>query len=159
MKKVTDYLYFEDVRMIPAFKNFSGRHIPPYNPKGMRKFNIEIDDVELAEQLDRDGWNIKFDTKEREDGTRYLPHMEVKVKYHDEDNKKRMNPKIQMREGDNRVFLTEETVDILDSKNILNIRSIEISPYNWIGDDGEIGGVTAYLKRMVVEVERDMFDD
>ena len=153
-----DHLIFENVNVVRAFKNFSGRYIPPYNPKGMRKFNIEIDDIEFAEQLVEDGWNIKFDNKEREDGKKYLPHMEVKVKYHDDPDKKGLDPRIQMRMDTDRVELTEENIHTLDEMDITNVRYIDIAPHEWVKDDGSVG-YTAYLSKMIVEVARDIFNE
>ena len=40
--------------------NFSGKEIPPYNPEGRRNFCVFIDDLTVAEDMEKDGWNIRW---------------------------------------------------------------------------------------------------
>ena len=49
-------IVMENARLI--FRNFEGRE-EKYNRKGDRNFGLVIEDVEVAEQLIADGWNVK----------------------------------------------------------------------------------------------------
>ena len=132
------------------FRNFTGAE-QKYNPKGSRTFNIEIDDINFAERLDKDGWNIKWDTKEHDNGEHYLPTLPVQVKFGD------YPPRIMMEQAGNKVWLNEDTVGDLDNMEILEVKAIEIRPYNY--DVNGKTGVKAYLSKLRVEVARDMFCD
>lgn len=132
------------------FKNFRGLE-QRYNPAGSRNFSLEIDDIDFAHKLEDDGWTIKWDTKEREDGHQYPPTLKVKVKFGD------YPPRIMMEQAGNKVWLNEDTVGDLDNMEIIDIKAIEIRPYNY--DINGSVGTAAYLDKLRVEVARDMFCD
>lgn len=139
------------------FANFSGVEVPPYNPAGARNFCIDILDEDFAHQLSDEGWNIKFDTKEREDGMHYPPMLKINVKYGERSRPRVMMEQEQTNGEIKQVWLDDSTIGDLDDMEIIRIKEIEIRPYNW-ELRGETG-VSAYLKAMRVEVARDMFAD
>ena len=151
-KIIKDNLIFENVNI--TFKNFSGVERPPYNAKGQRNFAVVIEDEDFARELKKEGWNVKW-SDPKEDGTTYAPHLQVKVAFDDEEPWK--NPRIMMEQAGNKVYLDENTVSQLDDLEVVNVKAMEIRPYNY--DTGKMQGVTAYLKKMRVEVARDMFCD
>lgn len=156
--KVEEHIFLENVPgEALRFMNFRGMEQPPYNPKGKRNFSIDILDEGLAEQLAEDGWNIKF-SEPNEDGYIYPPRLTVQLNYKFEN----LAPKIMMEQAGAKVYLNEDTVGDLDSMDILNIKAIDIRPYNWEikKKDGTFDrGVTAYLDKMRVVVARDIFCD
>lgn len=153
MNRIDRTLNFRDIdgRSI-RFPNFSGRAIPPFNPEGKRTFCIDILDPEFAKELADEGWNVRYDTKEREDGMKYPPNLKIVIKYGNS------QPRIMMEQAGNKVWLDEETIGDLDNMEIIRIVEMEVRPYNWQQPSGA-SGVTAYLNKMRIEVARDMFCD
>lgn len=158
MERVTENINMKDVAGENIrFANFAGAEIPPYNPAGARNFCIDILDEAFAQELHDAGWNVKFDTKEREDGIQYPPMLKVNVKYSDVAKPRVMMEQVQSNGDVKQVWLNEDTIGDLDDMEIIKIKEIDIRPYNWEVRGNT--GVSAYLKAMRVEVARDMFAD
>jgi hypothetical protein len=126
------------------FQNFAGREAT-YNAPGKRNFCVVIDDEALAEQLARDGWNIKA-TKPREEGDVPRPYLQVKVMFG------RKPPKIVMITSRGRTDLDEGLVDLLDKLDIVKADMI-IRPFEWAP-----GKLSAYVKSLFVTVYEDELD-
>lgn len=158
MARVDHNINFKD---IPGehirFRNFSGAEQPPYNPAGARNFCIDILDEEFAAKLSEEGWNVKYDTKEREDGMHYPPNLKINVKYSDVGRPRVMMEQVQSNGEVKQVWLDQNTIGDLDDMEIIRVKEIEVRPYNY--DVRGSQGVSAYLKAMRVEVARDMFAD
>lgn len=139
----------ENARII--WRNFSGK-ADKFNPKGgKRSFSVVIEDAELASQLIEDGWNVKQlkpRNEEEEENPRYS--MQVKVSF---DNKP---PRVYLVTRNNKVLMTEDTIDSLDYAEIQNV-DLVITPYTY--DVNGKSGVAAYLKTMYVTVIEDEFAD
>ena len=141
--KVTNNIVMENARLI--FKNFSGEE-SKFNRKGNRNFCVVLD-PEVAEDLIRDGWNVRF-LRPREDGEEPTPYLQVSVMFGN------FPPKVMMIAGKNKTPLDEDSIDTLDYAEIANVDLI-IRPYNW--EVNGKTGVKAYLKTMYVEIEQDVF--
>ena len=139
----------ENARII--WRNFSGK-ADKFNPKGgKRSFSVVIEDTDLASQLTEDGWNIKQlkpRNEEEEENPRYS--LQVKVSF---DNKP---PRVYLVTRNNKVLMTEDTIDSLDYAEIQNV-DLVITPYTY--DVNGKSGVAAYLKTMYVTVIEDEFAD
>lgn len=158
-------LEVNDTRII--FRNFRGEG-SRYNKEGDRNFAIIIsggtlDDgctvrdltaEEMAEALMSDvnrfdvGWNVKIKAP-REEGDAPFIYLPIKVKYNDK------GPRIYLQSGNNRVKLTEDTVEMLDDIDIAHVE-LDIRPY-----DDEINGRAfraAYVQSMLVVQEIDRFE-
>lgn len=139
----------ENARII--WRNFSGK-ADKFNPKGgKRSFSVVIEDADLASQLTEDGWNVKQlkpRNEEEEENPRYS--MQVKVSF---DNKP---PRVYLVTRNNKVLMTEDTIDSLDYAEIQNV-DLVITPYTY--DVNGKSGVAAYLKTMYVTVIEDEFAD
>lgn len=138
--------YIDDLTIENAkikFRNFSGKETK-YNRSGTRNFCVVIEDENTAEQLIRDGWNIK--TSEYNDEKEY--YLQVAVNFNN------IPPKIHLITSKNKVLLNEETAGTLDYAEIKNVDLI-IRPYSWEVNGNS--GIKAYLKTMYVVIREDKF--
>lgn len=130
------------------FKNFSGR-ADDFNPSGGRRSFCLVLSPEQADELVKDGWNIKV-LEPRNDEELPLPYIQVKVRY---DN---YPPHIYIVTKKNKTLLTEETIMTLDYAEIANI-DIVVTGSNY--NVGGKSGISAYVKNMYVTVVEDEFAD
>lgn len=128
------------------FKNFAGKETK-YNRAGNRNFAVLIEDPVFAEQLARDGWNVK--TLPPREGEEFGNHyISVTVRF---DN---FPPKIIMIANRKKTLMNELSVDSLDYAEIENVDLI-INPSYWEANGKS--GIKAYLKTMYVTIHEDIF--
>ena len=130
----------EDAQII--FRNFEGKE-GQYNRKGDRNFGVILD-PKTAQQMLKDGWNVKF-LKSREDDSE-TPWVQVSVNFENRP------PRVVMLTSTSRTNLDESSVEVLDWADIKTVDLIARA-YNW-----EVNGKTgikAYLKSMFVTIEED----
>lgn len=151
-ERVEDTVLFEDARLV--FKNFKGE-AGMYNREGERSFHVLLN-PDIAEQMIRDGWNVKFLNKRPDDDPNEpsQAHIEVKVSY---DVKP---PRIIVITSTNRTEYSQKNVETLD---YLDMRKVDfiINPFNWVmhkGTPQEKSGVSAYLKTMFVWINEDYLE-
>lgn len=143
MSRRLNKLMIENAKII--WRNFAGEQTQ-FNRSGARNFCVLFDDLEMAERLADDGWNIKF-RESKEDGERYA-FLQVAVSYAN------VPPKVVLIAGRKQTVLDESTISTLDYAEIANVDLI-INPYNWEANGKT--GVKAYLKTMYVTIEEDVF--
>lgn len=135
-----------------TFKNFSGRE-SQYNRSGNRNFSIILDD-EMADQMIRDGWNVRV--KEYDDGSRSNT-LQVAVRFDIE----RFAPKVVMVTPKGKFFkkttLNEQNVGELDSARIVEA-NVLLNPSFWHNAMGN-SGIKAYLDTGYFIIEKDIFED
>lgn len=137
-------LQMDDV--VLCYKNFSGEG-SKFNREGDRNFSIRIYDEAIAEELSKDGWNVKVKPPRDEDEAPFM-HLPVKIKFNDR------GPNVYLQSGANRIKLDEESIECLDDVDILSV-SLDIRPYDWSINDKT--GRTAYLHSMLVTQQVDRF--
>jgi len=141
-------LTVEDAHL--RYKNFSGVG-GDYNSEGKRNFNLVIDDPEFAQQLNEEGWHVRFkEPRDPQDVGMYL--LKVNVNY-----EARKQPEIWMHDELGRMtprLLSEEDVGQLDTADIVSC-DIQIRPWKWVR--GNDSGISAYLEYMHVFYKEDPF--
>lgn len=137
-------LQIDDARII--YRNFTGAP-SKFNREGDRNFALVIPDEEIADELAREGWNVKIKPARDEGDTPFM-YLPVKVKFNNR------GPAVYLNSGRRVNKLTEDMIDILDNIDIVGI-DMDIRPYDW-----EVNGKTgrtAYLQSMNVIQEIDRF--
>ena len=134
-----------------GFRNFSGKE-GKFNNSGNRNFCVFLD-KEVADELEKDGWNIKrlMPKDEQEEPQAYF---QVTVSF------SKIPPKIIMITSRGKSVLDDESVSLLDWAEIKEVDLI-VRPYNWIlyeGTKNEKHGVKAYIKSMYVTIAEDEFE-
>ena len=142
--RVTENINIENAKII--FRNFSGKE-SKYNRAGKRNFCVVIDNPEEARVLAEDGWNVRV-LPPRDDDEEAVNYLPVEVSYNN------IPPHIYMITRRKKTLLDEESVDALDYAEIKNV-DIIIRPYNW--DVNGKTGVKAYVSKMYVTIEEDVF--
>ena len=148
IKRIEEPLRMENAKIIwTNFAGVKGR----YNQPGFRNFHLVIDDEELAQRMIADGWNLKrFKPREDDDVPPDGYHMQVVVAFD-----RGRPPKIILVTNESQTYLNEETVERLDSADILSC-DIEVRPSNWSQPDGR-HGVKGYLQTLYVVAREDPF--
>ena len=144
-QKVTQNITIEGARII--FRNFSGKE-GKYNAPGNRNFCVLLDE-DLADDLIRDGWNVRY-LRPREEDDEPQAYMQVKVAFGN------IPPTIVLITSRGKTRLGEDTIDILDWAEIRNVDLI-IRPYNY--DVSGHTGVKAYLKSIYVTISEDELEN
>lgn len=142
-------LQIDDARII--FRNFAGA-ASKFNRAGERNFALVIDDETIADELVKEGWNVKIKPGRDEDEAPFM-YLPVKVKFNDR------GPAVYLITGGKRNRLDEESVACLDDVDILSV-DMDIRPYDWVIQEGtpdEKSGRTAYLQSICVTQEIDRF--
>ena len=134
------------IRNAQLFKtNFSGKEIPPYNPEGRRNFCVFIDDLKVAEDMEKDGWNIRW-LEPKQEGDERRAFVSVAVNFNN------IPPKIVLITSKGQTRLGEEEVGMLDWAEKTNV-DLTINPRLW-DDDGR-RRIKAYLRTMMVSIYED----
>ncbi len=131
----------EDARLV--FRNFSGEE-GQFNREGDRNFSVILDPVS-AEQMLKDGWNVKY-LAARDEDEEDTPYIQVAVNF------KIRPPKIVLITETSRTTIKEDTVGTLDWVDIQTVDLIARA-YNW-----EVNGKTgikAYLQTMFMTINED----
>lgn len=143
-------LQIDDARII--YRNFSGIG-SKFNREGDRNFSIIIEDQDVADELVKNGWNVKIKPPRDKNGNvlsdeppfMFLP---VKIKFNDR------GPIAYLITGKRKNKLDEESIGILDNVDILGV-DLDLRAYDW-----EVNGKTgrtAYLQSICVTQEVDRF--
>lgn len=146
MAKNIENIKIENARIV--FRNLSGKP-DKFNPQGgKRSFSVVIEDPEFANELKREGWNIKQFNPNPDSDEEPAHFISVKVSYNN------IPPHIYLCTSKNKTLLNEDTVGQLDYAEISNV-DIVITPYQY--EVSGRTGISAYVKTMYVTVVEDEF--
>ena len=146
MAKNIENIKIENARIV--FRNLSGKP-DKFNPQGgKRSFSVVIEDPEFANELKREGWNIKQFNPSPDSDEEPAHFISVKVSYNN------IPPHIYLCTSKNKTLLNEDTVGQLDYAEISNV-DIVITPYQY--EMNGRTGISAYVKTMYVTVVEDEF--
>lgn len=137
-------LQIDDARII--YRNFAGAP-SKFNREGDRNFAVVIPDQEIADELIKEGWNVKIKPPRDEDDGPFM-YLPVKVKFNDR------GPNAYLASGSRLNKLDEESIACLDDVDILSV-DLDIRPYDW--EVNGKAGRTAYLQAIKVTQEVDRF--
>lgn len=137
-------LQIDDARII--YRNFAGAP-SKFNREGDRNFAVVIPDQEIADELIKEGWNVKIKPPRDEDDGPFM-YLPVKVKFNDR------GPNAYLASGSRLNKLDEESIACLDDVDILGV-DLDIRPYDW--EVNGKAGRTAYLQAIKVTQEIDRF--
>ena len=131
------------------YKNFRGEKTD-YNTEGQRTFNILLDE-ETAADLESKGWRIKILENKKDPTAPAIPSIKVRISFGV------VPPKMYMVTSKKKTLLTEETVMLLDTAEIVKC-DIVLSPY--VGKMSKDGLASAYVRTAYFTiVEDDPFED
>lgn len=146
MAKNIENIKIENARIV--FRNLSGKP-DKFNPQGgKRSFSVVIEDPEFANELKREGWNIKQFNPSPDSDEEPAHFISVKISYNN------IPPHIYLCTSKNKTLLNEDTVGQLDYAEISNV-DIVITPYQY--EMSGRSGISAYVKTMYVTVVEDEF--
>ena len=129
-------------------RNFSGKG-GQYNPEGRRNFCVFIDDLDVAERMKEDGWNVRY-LEPREEGAERKAFVQIAVSY------KNIPPKVVLVSKRGQTPLTEDEINMLDWAEIENV-DLTINPSPW--DINGKSGIKGYLRSIFVTIYEDELDE
>ena len=129
------------------YRNFAGTE-KQFNRAGDRNFEVRFEDLDLAQALINDGWNVKIVTPEEDGGRPAYAKLKVTV------DLERRPSRIFQVDGDELIPLGPEGIAALDYAEIENI-DIIIRPRVW--EAAGRTGIKAYLRTAYVTLEHDAF--
>lgn len=129
------------------FRNFAGKE-GKFNPAGRRNFCVFLD-IDAAEALKAEGWNIKY-LEGREPDDIPQPILQVTVNYDF------MPPKLWVVTRRGKTLLDEDSVSALDWAELDQV-DITIRPYEW--EVNGKTGVKAYIKSGYFTIREDELDE
>jgi len=147
MPQPDNTVMMEGVRII--FRNFSGKE-GQFNREGDRNFAVLLDDT-VAKAMAEDDWNVKWlnPREGEEEGETPQAYLPVSVNF------KGRPPRIVLITSRGRTNLDEDSVEMLDWADIINVDLI-VRPYAWNVNDKT--GIKAYLQSIYVTIEEDALE-
>lgn len=134
-------LMIEDAKIL--FTNFAGSPTRYNSEGGKREFSVALP-LNLVEDLERDGWNVKFRKNADGDFDPERPYLGVKVSY------KFRSPAIWLITGGRKQLMTEDTVGTIDN---ITIKTADVVIHPSVYDVRGQQGISAYVKELYVVMD------
>lgn len=134
-------LMIEDAKIL--FTNFAGSPTRYNSEGGKREFSVALP-LNLVEDLEKDGWNVKFRKNADGELDPERPYLGVKVSY------KFRAPAIWLITGGRKQLLSEESVGTLDN---ITIKTADVVIHPSVYDIRGQQGISAYVKELYVVMD------
>ena len=134
-------LMIEDAKLL--FTNFAGSPTRYNSEGGKREFSVALP-LNLVEDLERDGWNVKYRKNADGEFDPERPYLGVKVAY------KFRAPAIWLITGGRKQLMTEDTVGTLDN---ITIKTADVVIHPSVYDVRGQQGISAYVKELYVVLD------
>lgn len=134
-------LMIEDAKIL--FTNFAGSPTRYNSEGGKREFSVALP-LNLVEDLERDGWNVKFRKNADGEFDPERPYLGVKVSY------KFKAPAIWLIAAGRKQLMTEDTVGTLDN---ITIKTADVVIHPSVYDVRGQQGISAYVKELYVVMD------
>ena len=134
-------LMIEDAKVL--FTNFAGSPTRYNSEGGKREFSVALP-LNLVEDLEKDGWNVKYRKNADGEFDPERPYLGVKVSY------KFRAPAIWLIAGGRKQLMTEDTVGTLDN---ITIKSADVVIHPSVYEVRGQQGISAYVKELYVVMD------
>lgn len=134
-------LMIEDAKLL--FTNFAGSPTRYNSEGGKREFSVALP-LNLVEDLEKDGWNVKYRKNADGEFDPERPYLGVKVSY------KFRAPAIWLITGGRKQLMTEDTVGTLDN---ITIKTADVVIHPSVYDVRGQQGISAYVKELYVVMD------
>lgn len=134
-------LMIEDAKIL--FTNFAGSPTRYNSEGGKREFSVALP-LNLVEDLERDGWNVKFRKNADGELDPERPYLGVKVSY------KFKAPAIWLVAAGRKQLMSEDTVGTLDN---ITIKTADVVIHPSVYDVRGQQGISAYVKELYVVMD------
>lgn len=134
-------LMIEDAKIL--FTNFAGSPTRYNSEGGKREFSVALP-LNLVEDLEKDGWNVKYRKNADGEYDHERPYLGVKVSY------KFRAPAVWLITGGRKQLLNEETVGTLDN---ITIKTADVVIHPSVYDVRGQQGISAYVKELYVVMD------
>ena len=134
-------LMIEDAKLL--FTNFAGSPTRYNSEGGKREFSVALP-LNLVEDLEKDGWNVKYRKNADGEFDPERPYLGVKVSY------KFRAPAIWLIAGGRKQLITEDTVGTLDN---ITIKTADVVIHPSVYDVRGQQGISAYVKELYVVMD------
>lgn len=134
-------LMIEDAKLL--FTNFAGSPTRYNSEGGKREFSVALP-LNLVEDLEKDGWNVKYRKNADGEFDPERPYLGVKVSY------KFRAPAIWLITGGRKQLMTEDTVGTLDN---ITIKTTDVVIHPSLYEVRGQQGISAYVKELYVVMD------
>lgn len=134
-------LMIEDAKIL--FANFAGSPTRYNREGGKREFSVALP-LNLVEDLERDGWNVKFRKNADGELDPERPYLSVKVSY------KFKAPAVWLVAAGHKQLMTEDTIATLDT---VTIKTADVVIHPSVYDVRGQQGISAYVKELYVVMD------
>lgn len=134
-------LMIEDAKIL--FTNFAGSPTRYNSEGGKREFSVALP-LNLVEDLEKDGWNVKYRKNADGEFDPERPYLGVKVSY------KFKAPAIWLVAAGRKQLMTEDTVGTLDN---ITIKTADVVIHPSVYDVRGQQGISAYVKELYVVMD------
>lgn len=134
-------LMIEDAKLL--FTNFAGSPTRYNSEGGKREFSVALP-PNLVEDLEKDGWNVKYRKNADGEYDPERPYLGVKVSY------KFRAPAIWLITGGRKQLMTEDTVGTLDN---ITIKTADVVIHPSVYEVRGQQGISAYVKELYVVMD------